>query len=394
MLLVWLLAAFQSPVANPPHDLTSYLAIAARFRSVDHSAAMGEILSWTLPEIEEAAAALRRQGRRLRAVHAAPGDIDFRTVEAAVLLHAEAGLLSLQAASVSEGQAHLRISVELLDFSRAAAEEQRRKGHAITVRIDRRDFDMALAAASLRLGFPATACFFAEDARRRAPLDAEVHLASVDALLALDMSGSVRGPKLDAVRSAARAFLDGLRAGESAALLAFSEEIRLLEPFTPDLGHLHRAMADVRPGGSTALCDAVYAALRLREPGPRRTAIVVFSDGMDNLSWLTASQVVEAASRSDAIVYAVTVRDQGESESSFPRDVVRATGGQLFEASNERDLPARFLDVLADIRSRYVLSYAVEAADVPGWHALEVRLRRGKGAVLARPGYWHYAPAP
>lgn len=216
--------------------------------------------------------------------------------------------------------------------------------------------------------------------------------APVDAVLALDMSGSVRGPKLDALRSAARAFLDGLRAGESAALLAFREEVQLLERFTPDLAHLHRALANARPGGSTALCDAVYAALRLREPGPRRTAIVVFSDGVDNLSWLTPSQVVEAASRSDAIVYAVVVRDPGERASSFLPDVVRATGGQLFEASSERDLAARFLDVLADIRSRYVLSYPVEADDADGWHTLDVKLKRGKGDVLARPGYWRYTP--
>ena len=106
----------------------------------------------------------------------APGDIAFHTVEAAVLLHAEAGLLSLQAASNDEWRTHLRISVELLDWSHTAAKEQRRHGHAIAERIDRRDFDVALAAASLSLGFPATACSFAEEARRRAPLDAEVHL--------------------------------------------------------------------------------------------------------------------------------------------------------------------------------------------------------------------------
>jgi tetratricopeptide (TPR) repeat protein len=176
LLLVWLLAALQSPVANPPHDLTNYVAIAARYLSANHSAAMGEILSWTLPEIESAAAGLRRQGRRLRAVPEAPGDIAFHTVEAAVLLHAEAGLLSLQALSDSEAQTHLRISVELLDWSHAAAARQRQHGHAITERIDRRDFDVAVAAASLSLGFPATACSFAEEARRLAPLDAEVHL--------------------------------------------------------------------------------------------------------------------------------------------------------------------------------------------------------------------------
>jgi hypothetical protein len=70
---------------------------------------------------------------------------------------------------------------------------------------------------------------------------------------------------------------------------------------------------------------------------------------------------------------------------------VQATGGRLFEAASERDLRARFLDVLEDIRARYVLSYVPAAVDVAGWHALEVRLKRGKGEVLARPGYWRSA---
>jgi Ca-activated chloride channel homolog len=218
--------------------------------------------------------------------------------------------------------------------------------------------------------------------------------APVDVVLALDMSASVRGTKLEALRSAAEAFVDRLRPGERAALLAFREEVRLLQPFTPDLARVRRALTSAQPGGSTALCDAVYAALRLREPGHRRTAIVVFSDGLDNLSWLTPSQVVGSASRSDAIVYAVSVHEPGEGGSPFLRDVVRATGGRLFEVSSERDLGERFLDVLADIRSRYVLSYTVDAADAPGWHPLEVRLKRQKGDVLARPGYWRYAPAP
>ena len=54
--------------------------------------------------------------------------------------------------------------------------------------------------------------------------------APVDAALVLDMSGSVSGPKLDALKDAARVFLDGLREGEQAALVAFREEVLLLEP--------------------------------------------------------------------------------------------------------------------------------------------------------------------
>ena len=214
--------------------------------------------------------------------------------------------------------------------------------------------------------------------------------APVDAALVLDMSGSVQGAKLFALKDAARAFLGGLREGEQAALVAFRHEVVLLEPFTTDRARVARALDRARPGGSTALCDAVYAALRLREPGPRRTAIVIFSDGIDNISWLAASEVVEAAARSDAMVYGVTARDRDDRKDPFLRDVVGATGGQLFEAEGEADLRARFLDVLGDIRSRYVLSYTPDGADAAGWHALDVKLKRVKGDVLGRPGYWRY----
>jgi hypothetical protein len=100
--------------------------------------------------------------------------------------------------------------------------------------------------------------------------------------------------------------------------------------------------------------------------------------------------VVEAASRSDAIVYGVAVRQKGEPRESFLRDVCERTGGRLFEIEHERDLRARFLDVLGDIRARYVLSFH-PGPGAPGWHALEVRLRQGKGEVRARPGYWRSA---
>jgi VWFA-related protein len=213
----------------------------------------------------------------------------------------------------------------------------------------------------------------------------------VDAVLVLDASGSVSGPKLDSLQAAAGAFLDGLRSGEHAAVLAFNHEVQLLQTLTTDLAAVRRALDSVSPRGSTALVDAVYAALRLRELVDRRTAIVVFSDGIDNLSWLSASDVVEAAGRSNVIVYGVTVRGKGDRKEPFLGDVARATGGRLFEASSERDLRARFLDVIEDIRSRYVLRYVPGGLGSPGWHGLEVRLRNGKGDVLARPGYWRTA---
>jgi hypothetical protein len=118
---------------------------------------------------------------------------------------------------------------------------------------------------------------------------------------------------------------------------------------------------------------------------------VVFSDGVDSLSWLDAAAVVDAARRSDTLVYAVAVRAKDDPEDAFLNEVTAATGGRLWTIRTGEDLRARFLDVLRDIRSRYVLSYT-PTNDEPGWHTLGVALRRGKGDVVARPGYWRAAP--
>ena len=213
----------------------------------------------------------------------------------------------------------------------------------------------------------------------------------VDAILVLDLSGSVNGPKLDALKAAGRAFLDGLREGEQAALLAFHHEVQLLEPLTADLGRgAARARAGVRPRQHGARRRRL-----LRPAAPRARGTPHRDRGLQR-----RHRQPELAPRCrrrrgrlplDAIVYGVAVRAKGDPKVPFLGDVVRATGGQLFEAASERDLRARFLDVLGDIRARYVLSYA-PGRGRPGWHALEVRLKRGKGDVLARPGYWRGAP--
>jgi VWFA-related protein len=211
---------------------------------------------------------------------------------------------------------------------------------------------------------------------------------AVDAVLVLDLSGSVRGPKRIALRGAAAAFLDGLREGEAAAVVGFRDEVMLLSDFTSDRPSLFAALDATEPWGSTALRDAVYAGLRLRPPQPRRLALVVFSDGADNVSILGAAEVVDAAERTQGVVYGVGVRATGGLGRAFLEDVARATGGRYFEALSDRELNRRFLDVLADIRSRYVLSFVPSDPAAPGFHELNVRLTRAKGDVLARKGYW------
>jgi VWFA-related protein len=241
-----------------------------------------------------------------------------------------------------------------------------------------------------------------DSGRRQALEPIREEQTPVDVVLVLDLSLSVRGPQLVALRDAAGAFLDGLRPGppgregdaERAALLVFQEEVRLVEPLTSSLDRVRAGLEEAKPRGSTALVDATYSALRLLRPGPRRTAVVVFSDGLDSLSFLTPAQVVQAAARSDTLVYAVVARERGDPENPFLNEVTKATGGRVWVAKSERELRARFVDVLEDIRSRYVLSYTPQDVPSLGWHPLQVRLKRGRGDVLARPGYHRGASPP
>jgi hypothetical protein len=188
LLLLWLLVAVQAPGVTPEYDLTSYLAVAAGYGSADHAAALKEIREWPPGVVRAAVADLRRRSRQFRAVPTSPGDIAFGTVEAAVLMHAEAGLLALESQNLAEAANHLGASVALYQWSRDAATEAQNwaetrqpplgptPGLEIRPRIDSRDFSVALAAAALAAGSPTTAQPFAEKARRIAPLDPEVQL--------------------------------------------------------------------------------------------------------------------------------------------------------------------------------------------------------------------------
>ena len=174
MLLLLLLVAVQAaPEVQPEYGLASYLRIAAAYRTANHAAALQEIREWP-PAVRRAAVSdLRGRSRQLRSVPAAPGDIAFGTVEAAVLMHAEAGLRSLEASDLAEAANHLGASVALYQWSRDAAVTA---APEIQPRIASRDFSLALAAAALAAGSPTTARPFAEQARRVAPFDPQVQL--------------------------------------------------------------------------------------------------------------------------------------------------------------------------------------------------------------------------
>lgn len=125
-------------------------------------------------------------------------------------------------------------------------------------------------------------------------------------VLALDLSRSVRGATLDDLRAAVHRVIALLAPDDMAAVIGFSSQIVTRAPFTNDRALLEAALVTSLRPGDTSLMDAVYAAMLLGHDRPGRPLVIVLNDGADTGSFLDARQVLEAARRTRAVVYAVT----------------------------------------------------------------------------------------
>jgi len=207
----------------------------------------------------------------------------------------------------------------------------------------------------------------------------------LNVVLALDMSDSVAGERLEQLRDAGGAVLEGLAKNDQAALVTFSNVVSLGAPLTADVAAARHALADAHGFGETSLVDGVYAAMMVGESDVGRALLIVFSDGLDTASWLHSDAVLESAKRSDVVAYSAAIGTVGATQ--FLRDLSAFTGGTLYKIETTKDLRATFLQILDEFRHRYLVSYTPQGVSKDGWHRLDVRVRNHKAAIKARPGY-------
>jgi VWFA-related protein len=219
------------------------------------------------------------------------------------------------------------------------------------------------------------------------------------AVLAFDQSASVAGPTLAALQAAGGAFLDGLKPGDEVALLTFDEEVRWASEPTTDRERIKAALRRIAPRGGTAALDGLFSALVLPR-AQARFLVVLFSDGRDNASWLDETQLLEATSRSNALIHVVGIAPpESESRRAEPEDMeldhnrslrllAEATGGRFWPADSPTRLRQAFAAIAEAMGHRYVLRFEPAGDPKPGWHELNVKLRGASGQVQARRGYW------
>jgi len=207
----------------------------------------------------------------------------------------------------------------------------------------------------------------------------------INVVLALDISASTEGKRQADLRRASEALVAGLVPGDRAAVTTFSHAVSARTELTGDFAAVRTSLSRIRPLGETAVMDGVFVALMTTQAQAGRSLLVVCTDGYDTASWLTSAEVLEAAKRSNAVIYAVTAAEGGAQ--SDLRELTDATGGQTFKVASSADLTETFQRVLRDFRSRYVLTYTPRDVDPAGMHRLDVRVKRPNLTVKARPGY-------
>jgi len=223
------------------------------------------------------------------------------------------------------------------------------------------------------------------------------------AVLALDLSGSVAGERLVALRAAARAFLRRMLPRDEAALVTFNHKVELRQRPTTERSVVTDALERAEARGSTALLDALYVCLK-RRWGGGRALVVLFTDGRDTASWLENEDLLQAARESKALLHIVGTEAAGSRFEPSPSGsgtrvvttepdhvyllhrVAHVTGGAYWSASLQR-LERVFLRVLEVANARYLLSYEPLGVARPGRHRLVVSVRRKGVEVRARREY-------
>lgn len=222
--------------------------------------------------------------------------------------------------------------------------------------------------------------------------------------LLIDSSNSIRD-RFKFEQEAAIEFLNQIvrPKQDQAFVLGFDTTAEVTQDFTDNTELLSKGVRALRPGGGTALFDAMYAACRDKLANAAignyatRRAIILLSDGDDNQSRVTREEAVEMAQRAEVIVYAISTNITGikSKGDKILERFAEATGGRLFTPFKLQDVADAFTEIQDELRSQYAIAYkpADFVADgryrsivieAPDRKNLRVRARRGYYAPMGK----------
>ena len=216
----------------------------------------------------------------------------------------------------------------------------------------------------------------------------------------IDTSNSIRD-RFRFQQEAAMDFVNTVvRPGEDKGMVvSFDSSAELVADLTDSTEALAKAIRNLRPGGGTALYDAIFFACRdkLMMDQPRdkfRRAIVMLSDGEDNESRWSREQALEMAHKADVVIYTIStnisrIPTDGDKVLKYFAD---ETGGLAFFPFKAQDLAQSFENIANELRHQYNLFYRPDPLKTDGlYHTVDIRVK-GRKDLLVRARHGYYAP--
>jgi Ca-activated chloride channel family protein len=225
--------------------------------------------------------------------------------------------------------------------------------------------------------------------------DAPVSLGVV-----FDVSGSMGGDKIMRAREALAKFVDTSHARDEYFLIGFNSRAQLLLDHTRDSDALMQKLTFIQTRGQTALYDATYLGVeRVTRGAHKKRAILLISDGQDNSSRYTFSELKRLLKESDVIIYAIGIVGAGDDSTlgyggrAILEELAGVSGGKAFFPSTGAEMNDTFERIALELRTQYSIGYRPSSFANDGkWHKLKIKVQPPRGFprlfVRGREGYF------
>ena len=222
--------------------------------------------------------------------------------------------------------------------------------------------------------------------------------------LVFDTSGSM-GAKLQKSRQAAAEFFKTANPADEFFLVQFNDRPELSVPFTTDTDKIQSTLTFTQSKGRTALLDSVYLAMHeMKKARNPRKAVLIISDGGDNSSRYTETEIKSAVREADVQIFAIGIfeglagRGRTPEEAAGPgllNELADQTGGREYAVENVAELPDIAAKIGVELRNEYLLGYTPKNRERDGkYRRVQVKLNQPRGLpplkAFFRLGY--YAP--
>jgi len=222
--------------------------------------------------------------------------------------------------------------------------------------------------------------------------------------LVFDISGSM-GPKLRRSRAAAGAFFRTANPDDEFFLVEFNDTPRLVVPLTRDTQEIQNQLTFAQSKGRTALLDAIFLAIHeIKKSSKKRKALLIISDGGDNCSRYTESEIRNLVRESDVLIYAMGIFEPEGARARSPEelagpgllsDIAEQTGGRHIPVEDISEMADIATKIGVEMRNRYLIGYSPTDMQRDGrYHHVQVKVIPPHGLPPLR-AYWrlgYYAP--